>query len=201
MSVVVAALVLLAATGGQPRSNAANAGASLRYMELWRQADQAIHVWEGEQTTLAENVNGENGYQADCVEAQHDSPNWDYVAMDGRNLKEQASYGTSLLEPYRDAIVNLLDKLRGVWPHGSAKWGKVQLAATKISAALAGYGDAMKAVRRAGDSYIGRDCKGASGAFADANASLRAGVHKLAVGMADAKALAAEADLLHYVPR
>jgi len=167
-------------------------------VELWSEADQAIQVWQDETNALHENNWGPNGYYADCADDEHNAEGhmpdaWFSTEMDGKNLKEQAKYNTTLLKPYQDSMVKLLDVLRDRWPHGSAKWGKVEHAATNISAALLSYTNAMKEYSNAGDRYIAHDCNGAKMATTKVYESLLSGLHKLKIGMAEAKVLVQQA--------
>jgi hypothetical protein len=172
--------------------------ASGRYMKLWVEAVQAEIVWADEHHDLVQNITGTDGYEADCAIDKHNAAGgldtWYGTEGNGRALKEQAAYDAKLLKPYEDAIVKLVFKLSDRWPHGSAKWGKVQHMSTKISASITDFVHAMDEIRDAGDRYIAHDCKGASKAFTKADHDLLSGRPKLMTGLAAAKQLAEEAD-------
>jgi hypothetical protein len=183
---------------GRASPQQSSSAASGRYMQLWDEAVQAAQVWLDEHRDLVENVNGTDGYKADCATDEHNAAGgldtWDGTELNGRDLKEEAAYDAKLLRPYEDAFARLDAKLSVLWPHGSAKWGKVQHMWTNISAAITSFVHAMDEVRDAGDSYIAHDCNGASKAFTKATQYLLSGAPKLKTGIAEAKQLAQEAD-------
>jgi hypothetical protein len=168
---------------GRASPQQSSSAASGRYMQLWDEAVQAAQVWLDEHRDLVENVNGTDGYKADCATDEHNAAGgldtWDGTELNGRDLKEEAAYDAKLLRPYEDAFATLDAELSVLWPHGSAKWGKVQHMWTNISAAITSFA---------------HDCNGASKAFTKATQYLLSGAPKLKTGIAEAKQLAQEAD-------